>query len=175
VLLRYRRNAITIIFGMFVLALIVSSDTLPSTPTLQITDIYGLAQALNIRPVMGTAYNVDATAVINSTGAIDAAGGDPSDCVRVDGTSIPCANPIPQITPVWVDAETPSSIPGGTNTSFTLSNAPNPPNSLHLFRNGVRLSQGVDYTLNGTSITFLGAQIPGSTDRLLADYRYLPN
>jgi hypothetical protein len=53
-----------------------------------------------------------------------------------------------------------------------LAFAPSPAASLELYRNGVLLKQSVDYSLSGTSVTFLSGAIPQTGDLLTADYRY---
>ncbi len=58
--------------------------------SVQIADVVGLQNALNIRPYSGTGFTVSRAAVINSTGSIDGATGNPTDCLHVDGTSGAC-------------------------------------------------------------------------------------
>jgi hypothetical protein len=73
----------------------------------------------------------------------------------------------------FVDGEVPTGAVNGTNTTFTLANAPNPSASLKLYKNGVLLAQGVDYSLSGATITFVGTKaVPQSGDSLLASYRH---
>ncbi len=71
----------------------------------------------------------------------------------------------------FVDAEVPAGLINGTNTSFTLANPPSSPATLSLYRNGVLLDQGVDYTVSGNAITFLSGAVPQFGDTLLAYYR----
>lgn len=68
------------------------------------------------------------------------------------------------------DDETPAGALNGTNTTFTLSFAPNPALSLRLYRNGLLLDQGTDYLLAGSTITF--ATVPPATDVISAYYRH---
>ncbi|HZQ50873.1 MAG TPA: hypothetical protein VFB14_01690 [Bryobacteraceae bacterium] len=73
----------------------------------------------------------------------------------------------------FVDSEVPTGSINGTNLTFTLANAPNPSASLKLYKNGVLLAQGVDYSLSGATITFLSTKAtPQSGDSLLASYRH---
>lgn len=58
----------------------------------------------------------------------------------------------------------------GTNTNFTLSNAPNPAASLILFLNKILQIQGVDYTVAGNIVTMSVA--PLSVGSFLGWYRY---
>ena len=71
----------------------------------------------------------------------------------------------------FVDAEFPSGTMNGVNTAFTLANAPAPPSSLEIFRNGLLLKQGNDFTVYGNSLTFLAGAVPQAGDALLASYR----
>ena len=134
------------------------SGSAPAAATIiTIADVTGLQSALNVRPPIGTAFGISRSAVIDATGAIDAAAGNLSDCLHVDGTSGPCAS----VSTTFIDAEVPAGTINGSNAAFTLANVPNPPTSLALFRNGLLLTQGGDYTLSVNAITFLtGAAAP---------------
>jgi hypothetical protein len=72
----------------------------------------------------------------------------------------------------FADAETPAGLINGTNATFLLAHAPNPASSLQLFRNGLRMAQGADYTLSGNTVTFFVASRPQTGDQLVAHYRY---
>lgn len=77
--------------------------------------------------------------------------------------------------PTWnmVDFEVPLGIVNGVTNSFTLANAPNPPASLKVFRNGLRLrAGGVDFTLTGSTINFVPASVPQVGDQFFVEYRY---
>ena len=74
-------------------------------------------------------------------------------------------------TTVFVDSEVPAGALNGTNTSFTLANAPSPATSFSLYRNGLLQSPGVDYTLNGMALTFLSPSTPLPGDIIQASYR----
>lgn len=140
----------------------------PATATIiNISDVTGLQNALNVRPALGTGYAVSRSAVIDATGAIDAAIGNLTDCLHVDGTSGPCAS----ISTTFVDGEVPSGILNGSNAAFTLSNVPNPSSSLALFRNGLLLRQSGDFTLSGNAVTFQTGGVPQPGDLLTASYR----
>lgn len=71
----------------------------------------------------------------------------------------------------FADNETPSGSINGVNTVFTLAQTPSPAASLQLFRNGVLALQGVNYTLSGTTITFITTP-PQTNNTLKAFYRY---
>jgi uncharacterized protein YoxC len=74
---------------------------------------------------------------------------------------------------MFTDAEMPGGSANGTNLTFTLASAPNPTASLKIYKNGVLLSQGGDYSVSGSSITFAGtATAPQTGDSLLATYRH---
>jgi hypothetical protein len=144
------------------------SGSAPAAATIiTIADVTGLQSALNVRASMGTAFGISRSAVIDATGAIDAASGNLTDCLHVDGTSGPCAS----VSTTFIDGEVPSGTANGSNASFTLANVPNPPSSLALYRNGLLLSQAVNYTLSSNAITFLTGTLPQSSDILSASYR----
>jgi hypothetical protein len=71
----------------------------------------------------------------------------------------------------FIDGEVPAGIVDGSNTSFTLSQAPAPVASLSLFLNGVLQKANLDYTLSGTGIIFMPGLAPQPGDILLATYR----
>jgi len=75
--------------------------------------------------------------------------------------------------------EVPHGTLDGVNGTFTLNFQPLPFASLHLYRNGLRLHRGLDYTLGGQfflNIIFSPACsvscIPQPGDVLLVDYTY---
>jgi hypothetical protein len=86
----------------------------------------------------------------------------------IDGTTGPCGGQ----TFNFADGETPAGTLDGINSTFGLQYAPNPASSLNLHRNGVALKAGVDYTLTGSTISFVAAVIPQRGDVLQAFYRY---
>ena len=87
----------------------VSADSV--TPTTQESDVVGLISDLGARPLKGPGYAAGRVAVVDSTGALEGATGNASDCVRVDGSTGPCGGSPPS----FVDGETPS----GTWTAST--------------------------------------------------------
>lgn len=136
--------------------------------TISISSVSGLEQELALRPIKGAAYIASRTAVINANGEIESALGSAGDCVKVDGTSGPCGS---GVAAVFVDEETPTGSVDGVNATFTLSSMPSPAISLKLFRNGIRMKAGADFTLSGSTVTFVTGAIPQAGDLLLADYR----
>ncbi|MGH9628697.1 MAG: hypothetical protein ACRD7E_10220, partial [Bryobacteraceae bacterium] len=104
-----------------------------------------------------------------ATGAIESAAGDPSDCVRVDGTAAPC---VTDSSHGFVDGETPTGAVDGVNSTFDLSIPPSPASSLQVFRNGILQKLGVDYSLNGRTVTFGALSIPASGDILQVWFRH---
>lgn len=70
------------------------------------------------------------------------------------------------------DHELPSGSIDGVNAIFTLSHSPNPVLSLNLVLNGVGLTQNLDFTIVGATITVLGTAIPHIGDTFTASYRY---
>jgi hypothetical protein len=140
------------------------------TGPVAIAGVTGLRTELDIRPAKGTSYVASRAAVINSAGAIDAALGSPGDCLRVDGTTSPCGSG----GLLFIDGETPAGVINGVNTAFALSAAPAPDASLTLFRNGMILKQGTDYTVSGSSVVLAPGNAPAVGDRLQAWYRLPP-
>ena len=140
----------------------------PAAVTLiSIADVTGLQNALNVRATVGTGFSISRSAVIDATGAIDGAVGNLGDCLHVDGTSGPCST----FSTTFIDGEFPAGTLDGTNALFVLANVPNPSASLALFRNGLLLRQGGDYTLSANTVTFQTGAVPQPSDLLAASYR----
>lgn len=73
----------------------------------------------------------------------------------------------------FADNETPSGSINGSNAAFTLAHNPSPDASILLFLNGQQLTQGVDFTVSGTTITFSVAPDAGFSGLpFKAFYRY---
>lgn len=143
----------------------------PVISPVQIGDVVGLTNALGVRAAEGVGFAIGRAAVINQAGQIDGASGNLGDCVRVDGSSGPCGSG-GGLLPSFSDGEAPAGAVNGVNSAFTLNFAPSPAASLILFRNGVLMKQGVDYSLSGASITFFLGSLPQAGDVLFASYRY---
>jgi outer membrane murein-binding lipoprotein Lpp len=77
--------------------------------------------------------------------------------------------------PTFVDFELPVGSIDGSNPVFVLNAAPTPPSSLVLYRNGVKLSPGFDYSLSGNTILFATGAVPQAGDLLTARYRMTAN
>jgi hypothetical protein len=71
------------------------------------------------------------------------------------------------LTPVY--GEVPTGAINGTNTRFALQNVPQN-GAITLFKNGLRETVGVDYSLTGQSIVFLSLSAPQVGDSLSVDY-----
>lgn len=136
---------------------------------IEIGDVVGLTEALDVRTVKGINYLPSRAAVISATGELEAASGSLTDCLRVDGTSGACGTGGTAIG--FVDAEVPSGTIDGVNTTFSLSEAPSPPTSLRVYRNGILLFEGVDYSLSGDTVTFYQSAKPFNGDGLRASFR----
>ncbi len=149
---------------------VVGPAPITSSPV-QISDITGLQNELNIRPLKGTGFNVNRAAIINQSGQIDGASGNVSDCVKVDGSSGPCGG----LGPSFSDAEIPQGSIDGINTVFNLAFLPSPASSLELKLNGLTLLSGVDYLVAGNVVTFFLSAVPQPGDSLTANYRYAPS
>jgi len=137
--------------------------------------VIGLLADLAARPEEGPSYTPGFAAVIDSTGLLEAASGNVSDCLHVDGSSGPCGTAgTGGAGPSFTDGQVPAGAINGSNASFTLNAVPSPPSSLYLYRNGMLQQQGSDYTLSGNSIQFMTASTPQPGDVLLASYRITP-
>jgi hypothetical protein len=143
----------------------------PQTAALQISDVLGLTAALNVRPTIGTGYTPSRAALINAAGSIDGAIGNLSDCLHIDGSAGPCGAASTNPSAGFADGEIPSGTIDNSNMVFTLVSAPDPPSSLTLFRNGLLLQQGAEYSLSGATVTFASPRAPSIGDVMLASYR----
>lgn len=69
--------------------------------------------------------------------------------------------------------EIPSGTINGSNDTFTLAHTPSPAGSLVLFKAGLyQIPGGVDYSLSGSTITFVAGNEPSTGDNLIATYTY---
>ena len=71
----------------------------------------------------------------------------------------------------FIDGETPAGVINGVNNLFTLTQSPNPVASLALYRSGVKLRSVADYTISGSSVTFVSGHVPQTGDVLQCSYR----
>lgn len=69
----------------------------------------------------------------------------------------------------YSDRETPSGVVDGINKIFTLSEVPEL-NSEHVYLNGLLQEENYDYTISGSTISFIDT--PWSGSRLKCSYRY---
>ena len=72
--------------------------------------------------------------------------------------------------PNYADYVTPTGLVNGSNTVFTLPQAPSPAASLRLYRSWQIMKPGVDFTLSGETITYTTSPKTGTVH--LAFYRY---
>lgn len=139
------------------------SNSTGSGPQIDISQVTGLTANLNaingsILSLTSTMNNTNATvtglssAVTSLTAIVNGLSGGTSNIAFVDG-------------------ETPSGALNGTNAAFNLANTPSSASTLMVYRNGILLSNGVDYSLNGTTITFAASQLPQASDILQVYYR----
>lgn len=67
---------------------------------------------------------------------------------------------------MWVD-ETPSGTVNGSNTAFTLSQTPfDSSDSVQVFLNGIKRDRVTEWTISGTTITFVTAPALGQSVRV---------
>jgi hypothetical protein len=131
-------------------------------------DVAGLTVDLAARPVKASAYAPGRVVFANSQGALESVSGQDADCVRVDGSTGPCGG---ADNTSFIDAETPAGTINGANAAFTLAYVPSPAASLMVYRNGLLMKLGLDFTLSNRTLTFLTGAIPQAGDTLLAAYR----
>jgi uncharacterized protein YoxC len=111
----------------------------------------------------GVDFTLAGTSVTFTTASIPQTGDILEAYYRVAGTG-PAAT--------LVDSEVPGGTINGTNLAFTLVNAPNPVAGLKLYKNGLLMSQPGDYSVSGSTITFVSAAVPVTGDTLVASYRH---
>jgi hypothetical protein len=145
-----------------------ASDT--GTASVNESDVIGLISDLGARPLKGPGYAAGRVAFVNPAGAMETVSGTATDCVRVDGSSGPCGT-AGGASPSFVDNDALIGLVDGANTNFALTGVPNPASSLALYRNGMLLNAGQDFTANGNAIQFVAAAVPQAGDTLLASYR----
>ena len=149
-----------------------AGNTQPGSTPISITDVTGLRGELDVRPTKSTLYTSSRTAYINSTGSIESVAGDPTDCVRVDGTATACTtttDTAPGL--IFVDGETPAGVLNGSNLAFVLTAVPDPASSLAVYLNGLLLKENADYTVSGKNVSFLPGLAPRTGGILRAWYR----
>ncbi|HXJ41587.1 MAG TPA: hypothetical protein VNH18_20080, partial [Bryobacteraceae bacterium] len=147
-----------------------SGGTLDNQTPIAESAVVGLLTDLSQRPTKGPGFGLGSVAFINQSGQIETAAGNVGDCVYVDGTAGACGSASPQ----FLDAETPGGVVDGANQTFTLANAPSG-SSLMLFRNGMYMKAGFDYTLTSSTIQFVPEDTPQPEDTLVASYRIDPS
>lgn len=58
------------------------------------------------------------------------------------------------------------------NATFTLRHTPVAGTSVNVYRNGMRLTSGVDYTVASATLTMIAPNVPRTGDSLVVDYFY---
>jgi len=142
-----------------------AADT--GTSAISESSVIGLVNDLAARPVKGPGFAVGRVMVADSAGLLEAVSGSAGDCVHVDGSSGPCGGQ----SSAFIDGDTPAGVVDGSNSTFTLSAVPNPPASLAVYRNGLLMKVGSDYTATGQTLQFATGAAPQPGDTLLATYR----
>jgi len=147
-----------------------AADTAGSSGPVAESNVTGLLADLAARPVKGPSFAAGRMAWVDASGMLGSVSGNPTDCVHVDGSTGTCGSAAPS----FIDGDTLAGLVDGSNTSFGLSQVPNPAASLSVFRNGVlQKAGGQDYALSGSTIQFAAGSIPQPGDTLLASYRVM--
>jgi len=149
---------------------VVGPSPITSAP-IQIGDVVGLQNALNLLPTEGVGFAPSRAAIINSAGMIEGAAGNVGDCVHVDGSSGSCGGG-GTLGYLYSDNEIPAGSINGVNTVFSLLHTPMPLGSLYVYRNGLLEQLGGDYALSGNTIIFYAFSTPQPGDSVTASYRY---
>ncbi|MFL6353655.1 MAG: hypothetical protein ACJ74Z_17645 [Bryobacteraceae bacterium] len=134
------------------------------TTPIKISDVTGLSAALS--------------QINNSLDTLNARVSDLSTTVNTLSTTVnTLANTVTNLVrvPGFVDFELPVGSIDGVNAVFVLNSAPTPASSLVLYKNGIKLSSGFDYSLTGNTILFLTGAVPQPGDLLAASYRTTAN
>jgi hypothetical protein len=152
-----------VLFSIAMLLLIVGGLVLVAAPTL--VPLYQLMPAALPGPVAAVAV----TLPNGSRGWLPLSGTMFQNNANTLGIIFPT-----QFGPNFADSETPGGTIDGVNPTFTVARPPNPPASLQLFRNGqlMRFGPGNDFTLAGSTVTFLAGAIPQAGDVLTVSYRF---
>lgn len=132
----------------------------------------GLTLTSNVLDVVAgdTSVTVAADSIavnLNTTGGLETSTGVR---VKLDGaTLIRGANGLKLDVSIFVKRETPSGLVNGANTTYTLANTP-VAGSEEVFLNGLLQEPGAgnDYTISGSTITYLAAPVSG--DKIRVNY-----
>ena len=72
----------------------------------------------------------------------------------------------------FADSDVPTGLINGVNSTFVVSHAPTPPQSLQLYVNGLLMKAAADYTLQDRTISFTQPAVPRAGSLIQAYYRY---
>jgi hypothetical protein len=141
--------------------------SLPPGTLVPISSVISLATELAARPIKAGTFTTSRAVYINSSGQLQSVSGGTTDCVLVNGTSATCG--IGGSAGTAVPAEQPS----GSSVTYTIANTPIS-GSLLVYVNGqFVLPGGVDYTLSGTTLTFVAGYSSWLTaGQIRVSYRY---
>jgi hypothetical protein len=145
---------------------ISSTSASPGTSTVSIGQVTGLSSYLN------AISNSLSTVTSSVSGFNSTVSGLTSSVTNLTNivNSLTSTSTSPT-SPTFFDGEVPQGTVNGSNSAFNLANTPNPASSLSLFRNGVLQKAGSDFSLSGSTITFMAASVPQTGDLLQASYR----
>jgi hypothetical protein len=160
------------ISGWLALGILFAVASIPAATLLNLaTQVQGLLPVANGGSGVGT-HTAHGVLIGEGTSAVaTTAVGNTAQCFLGSTGADPGWGACPNGSISFADAEVPSGTINGSNTSFTLANAPSPAGSLILTKNGVvQKAGGTDYTLSSLTITYAAAPVSG--DALLAWYRF---
>ena len=140
----------------------INSSNFSGTGSLSLPNAtYLYAQSGDLAIGTGSA---NAVHIVANGGATDAITVNSSNAVILPGyTGYVYANGSSQIGAVTPSQEAPSGTINSSNTSFTLTYTPIIGTKLSLYRDGMILVQGTDYTISGSTITMTSAPLYGET------------
>lgn len=100
-------------------------------------------------------------------------GNGPAQLITFAGVGAAIAGTPSGASPAFADMETPGGAINGSNLVYTLLHSPAPAISLLLFKNGVlQRPGGVDYTLAGSTITYVAGAVLQTGDTHVCSYRF---
>ena len=146
---------------------IPSTTTSAGTSAISIGQVTGLSSYLN---AISNSLNTVTSSVSGFNSTVSGLTSSVTNLTNIVNSLTSTATP-PAAGPTFFDGEVPQGAVNGNNAIFNLANTPNPVSSLSLFRNGVLQKAGSDFSLSGSTVTFMTASVPQTGDLIQASYR----